>query len=94
MRPRSPSPDERGSTALVAVAGVCLAIAIVVPLLVGTYARVEPVLFGFPFFFWYQFAMIPVASALVFIAFLLLNKTEPARRAKHQARQAERRRNS
>jgi uncharacterized membrane protein len=93
MQPRSPSPDERGSTALVAVAGVCLAVAIVVPLLVGTYARTDPELFGFPFFFWYQFALIPVASALVFIAFLLLNKTEPARRAKHYARQAERRRN-
>ena len=92
MQPRSPS-DERGSTALVAVAGLCLAIAIIVPLLVGTYDRIDPELFGFPFFFWYQFAMIPVASLLVFIAFLLLNKTEPDRRAKHDARQAERRRN-
>ena len=93
MQPRSPS-DERGSTALVAVAGLCLAIAIIVPLLVGTYARTEPELWGFPFFFWYQFAMIPVASLLVFIAYMLLNKTEPDRRAKHRARQAERRRTS
>jgi hypothetical protein len=60
----------------------------------GHLDRVDPELFGFPFFFWYQFAMIPVASLLVFIAFLLLNKTEPDRRAKHDARQAERRRDA
>ncbi len=36
------------------VVAVILLVAIVVPLLVGTYARVEPRLFGFPFFYWYQ----------------------------------------
>ena len=37
-----------------------LAPAVVVPLLVPLYDRIDPELFGFPFFFWFQLALIPV----------------------------------
>jgi uncharacterized membrane protein len=53
------------------VVGVLLAIGIVVPLLVFLYDSVTPALWGFPFYYWFQFAMIPVVSLLTFIAFRL-----------------------
>jgi len=50
---------------------VLLSVTIVVPLLVPLYDRADPALLGFPFFFWFQFALIPVASLLTFAAFRL-----------------------
>ena len=61
------------------VAGVLLAVAVVVPLLVGVYDREDPALFGFPFFYWFQFLLIPIASALTYVAFRLVTPT-PKRR--------------
>jgi nitrate/nitrite transporter NarK len=57
------------------LAGVLLAVAIVVPLLVGVYDREDPTLFGFPFFFWFQFVLIPVASGATYAAFKLVTPT-------------------
>jgi uncharacterized membrane protein len=54
------------------VAAALLAVAVVVPLLVGVYDREDPTLFGFPFFYWFQFALIPFASACTYIAFRLV----------------------
>lgn len=51
---------------------VILGAAIVVPLLVGTYARVEPRLFGFPFFFWYQLGWVFLAAVACAVSYLLL----------------------
>ena len=42
-----------------------------VPLLVALYDRETPALFGFPFFYWFQFALIPVAAVLTVIAYWL-----------------------
>ena len=56
---------------LLALAGVLLAIPIVALLLVGTYAKVEPKLAGFPFFFWYQFLWVFICSALTWTAYRL-----------------------
>jgi membrane protein implicated in regulation of membrane protease activity len=62
------------------VVAVLLAIGIVVPLLVPVYAHTTPTLFGFPFYFWFQFALIPVVSALTYVAFRLsLRATESDR---------------
>jgi hypothetical protein len=55
-----------GSWALVAV---LLAPAIVVPLLVFLYDSESPTLLGFPFYYWFQFLLIPAVSALTFTAF-------------------------
>ena len=64
-------PRSTGSKGLWALVGVLLLVPIVGPLLVNTYAREEPALFGFPFFFWYQFLWIIIAATLTTIAFRL-----------------------
>ena len=60
------------------VVAVILAVGIVVPLLVGTYAKVEPRLFGFPFFYWYQLLWVFLAAALVGLSYLLLRRERQA----------------
>ncbi len=55
-----------------------LLFAIVVPLLVPTYARIEPRLFGFPFFYWYQLAWVFLAAGCCSLAFLLLKRERDA----------------
>ena len=64
------------------VVTVILGAAIVVPLLVGTYARVEPRLFGFPFFFWYQLGWVFLAALACAVSYLLLS----AERRRFEAR--------
>jgi hypothetical protein len=54
-----------------ALAAVLLAIPIVVLLWVPHYAKVEPTLFGFPFFFWYQFLWVFLCSGLTWTAYKL-----------------------
>jgi len=51
------------------ISGVLLVVAVVVPLLVPTYAKADPHLWGFPFFYWYQFLWVPITSALIWIVF-------------------------
>jgi hypothetical protein len=41
-----------------------------VALLYPFYLRTEPTLFGFPFFYWYQFAWVFITSALLWIVYL------------------------
>jgi hypothetical protein len=36
----------------------------------GLYARAEPSLFGFPFFYWYQFAWLLASSGLTWFVYL------------------------
>lgn len=72
--------NPRRASGLWAVVAVLLAVGIVVPLLVGLYDSVEPRLGGFPFYYWFQFLLIPVVSLLTFIAFRLsLKATEQDR---------------
>ena len=70
------SPGSRGA------AVVLLAAAVVVPLLVMVYDREDPTLFGFPFFYWFQFVLIPFASAATYAAFRLVtpNRTASGKR--------------
>ena len=60
------------------VVTVILLAAIVVPLLVSTYDTVEPRLFGFPFFYWYQLAWVFLAALCCSIAFYLLKRESDA----------------
>jgi hypothetical protein len=39
------------------------------------YATEDPELFGFPFFYWYQFAWVPVTAAVTYFVY---RKTRPA----------------
>ena len=48
-------------------------------LIPGIYARRDPMLFGFPFFYWYQFAWVPLGAALTMIVFLLRRRSTSAR---------------
>jgi hypothetical protein len=62
---------------LLVVAGLLLAIPIIALLLVGTYAKEEPRLGGWPFFFWYQFLWVFITSALTYTAYRLVLKARP-----------------
>jgi uncharacterized membrane protein len=64
-----------------AVVALLLGIGIVVPLLVFLYDSQTPTLFGFPFYYWFQFLMIPIVSLLTFTAFKI---SEAARRKDRQ----------
>jgi hypothetical protein len=55
-------------------AGVLLVAAIIVPLLVNTYADEKPRLWGFPFFFWYQLLWVLIAGSLTFGAYLIIER--------------------
>lgn len=60
-----------------AVAAVLLLVPVVALLWVGFYARVEPVLAGFPFFIWYQFAWVFLCSACTAAALRLIRVARP-----------------
>ena len=64
---------------LLAVAGVLLAIPIIALLLVGTYAKPEPNLGGFPFFFWYQFLGVFITAGFTYGAYRIVLKARPHR---------------
>lgn len=63
------------------IAGVLLAASVVIPLLVSTYAREDPHLWGFPFFYWYQLMWVFISAGTVSIAFRLVLREERKRRA-------------
>ena len=60
------------------VVGLILLVAIVVPLLVSTYDQVEPRLFGFPFFYWYELLWVFLAAGLCGLSFFLLKREATA----------------
>ena len=61
-------PTDKGKMAL---AAVLLAIPIIALLWVPSYSKDAPELWGFPFFFWYQFLWVFICSALTFAAYRL-----------------------
>ena len=60
-------------------AGVLLMIPIVALMWVPSYARIEPELLGFPFFFWYQFLWVFLCSGLTYTAYRLTLSARPRR---------------
>ncbi len=56
------------------VAGVLIVAAIVLPLLVNTYADESPRLWGFPFFFWYQLLWVFIASGCTYLAYVIVER--------------------
>ena len=60
---------------------ILLAPAVILPLLVPLYDSEDPTLFGFPFFFWFQLGMIPVAVVLTVIAYYLAKAADRDRAA-------------
>lgn len=68
----------RRTTAYVA-AGILLAAPFVALLWVNSYAKDEPRLWGFPFFYWYQLMWVVITSALTYVAYRLVRGTERTR---------------
>ena len=66
--------------ALLSVASVLLAIPIVMLLWVGSYAKVEPTLAGFPFFIWYQLLWVFLCAACTWAAYRVVLIARPRRR--------------
>lgn len=54
----------------IAICAVLLPAALL-PLLVPLYDTTDPTLFGFPFYFWFQLALIPAAVLLTVVAYYL-----------------------
>jgi hypothetical protein len=78
---KSPAKSPAKRPATVAVVGVLLTIAIMGSLWVPLFARSQPQLKGFPFFYWYQLILVPVTSLLCWICYLLL-RAKPRRGAR------------
>jgi hypothetical protein len=57
--------------------------AVVLPLWVALYDSEDPTLFGFPFFFWFQFALILLAVSLTGAAYVLATHADRADRIRH-----------
>ncbi|MFC6287087.1 DUF3311 domain-containing protein [Nocardioides sp. GCM10027113] len=85
-RPPRPTSSTRRTWLLI---GLVLSPAVVLPLLVPLFDSVEPTLLGFPFYFWFQMALIPVAVVLTVIAYYLAKGADRRERA---AREQEARR--
>ena len=56
------------------VVTIILVAAIVIPLLTSTYSRDAPRLFGFPFFYWYQFIWVFLAAGACYLCYVLLRR--------------------
>jgi uncharacterized membrane protein len=65
------------------VVAILLLVGIVVPLLVSTYDSIEPRLFGFPFFYWYQLLWVFLAAAICGVCYFLLQRESNAYRRAH-----------
>jgi hypothetical protein len=56
------------------LAGVLLAIPIIGLAIVPVYAKDGPRLWGFPFFYWYQFLWVFLASAFTWSAYVVIQR--------------------
>ena len=56
-----------------------LAVPFVALLWVPFYARESPELFGVPFFYWYQFAWVPITAVLTWVVYVATRPTTAAR---------------
>ncbi len=55
---------------------ILLVLVFIITLCVPLFNRTGPTLFGFPFFYWYQMAAVPVSSLLIFLVFRAEDKAE------------------
>ena len=73
------SPAGRPFPGLWTLIVVILLPAVVLPLWVPLYDKTDPTLFGFSFFFWFQFALILLSAVLTSLAYGLSQLTERRR---------------
>ena len=55
---------------------ILLLVVFVITLVVPFFNRTNPTLFGFPFFYWYQMAAVPVSSLLIYAVFRAEDRAE------------------
>ncbi|MEP6696083.1 MAG: DUF3311 domain-containing protein [Pseudonocardiales bacterium] len=65
-----------------------MAIVVIIPLVallwVPFYAKKAPELFGFPFFYWYQFLWVFITAALTFVGYLFVRRSDIDRKDERQ----------
>jgi len=59
------------------IKAILLLLPSVIALCVPLYNHIDPRLFGFPFFYWFQLIWMPVVMVLCYVAYLLM-RTSPA----------------
>ena len=68
----SPEPTPQARRRWPASVWLLLALPYIALCFPSLYARATPELFGFPFFYWYQFAWVILTSALLYVVYLLV----------------------
>ena len=85
MSQQSPARPRRSSSGLWVLIVVLLIPPVVLPLWVPLYDKTDPKLWGFPFFYWFQFALILFSAVMTIVAFLLSQVADRKdQEAKHQ----------
>ncbi len=64
------------------VTALLLIVPVIALLLVPTYTKARPTLWGFPFFYWYQLLWMFIEAAMVYAAYLLINHARRDRDAR------------
>jgi hypothetical protein len=65
------APARRPARGLWTLIVVLLVPPVVLPLWVPLYNKADPTLWGFPFFFWFQFALIIVSAVMTVLVYVL-----------------------
>ena len=86
MTDTSSRPAGGSTRGLWALVLVLLAPAVVVPLLVPLYAKADPALWGFPFYYWIQVAFILGSAVLTICAFFVAREADRRDRARRGVR--------
>jgi membrane protein implicated in regulation of membrane protease activity len=73
----------------VVIVAVLILIPIVALMWVSTYAKREPELWGFPFFYWYQFCWVLVTAILTSVAYRIVASHERRRVSPPSQRRAQ-----
>jgi hypothetical protein len=76
---RSPVVPPPLPTSARVTAGILILIPLVALAIVPVYARQTPRLWGFPFFYWYQFLWVFLASACTWGAYLVITRARGGR---------------
>ena len=65
-----------------------MAVGLVLPLIVPLYAKKDPELLGFPFFYWYQILWVFIEAGLLWITYAIVTREDKRRRAVVRAQRA------
>lgn len=82
----SSASGRKHSAGVLITAGILLAAPIVALMWVGSYNSDSPRLWGFPFFYWYQFLWVFLAAGATYAAFRLLARSERRSKRNEDAR--------